>query len=76
MSRTLHPLIMKGAVSLTLARHTTRRRTSPDKHVHYEYELDVRDGGTVTFQISYMKIDDIVTILDVREQALAEYRAA
>lgn len=34
------------------------------------------DDGTVTFGISYVKIDDIVTILDELEQALAEHRGA
>jgi hypothetical protein len=43
-----------------------------DESTYAEYKMDVREDGTVTFGISYVKIDDIVTILDLLEQALAE----
>jgi hypothetical protein len=45
-----------------------------DEQSYAEYEFDVHDDGTVTFGISYVKIDDIVTILDELEQALAVHR--
>ncbi|MFD5856101.1 hypothetical protein [Streptomyces chartreusis] len=47
-----------------------------DEQTYAEYHFDVHDDGTVTFGIAYVKIDDIVTILDALEQALAEQRAA
>ena len=39
-----------------------------------EYELEVNVDGTVTFGISYVKVDDIVTMLDALERALAAQR--
>ncbi|MFF9901299.1 hypothetical protein [Streptomyces longispororuber] len=47
-----------------------------DEQTYAEYEFDVHDDGTVTFGISYVKIDDIVTILATLEEALAEHRTA
>ncbi|MFI7415299.1 hypothetical protein ACIBU0_42365 [Streptomyces sp. NPDC049627] len=47
-----------------------------DEQTYAEYEFEVHEDGTVTFGIAYVKIDDIVTILDELEQALAEHRAA
>lgn len=46
-----------------------------DESTYAEYAFDVHDDGTVTFGISYVKIDDIVAMLDALEQALAEHRA-
>ena len=45
-----------------------------DESTYAEYAFDVHDDGTVTFGISYLKIDDIVAMLDALEQALAEHR--
>jgi hypothetical protein len=45
-----------------------------DETSYAEYEFDVHDDGTVTCSIAYVKIDDIVTMLDALEQALAEHR--
>jgi hypothetical protein len=47
-----------------------------DEQTYAEYEFDVHDDGTVTFGIAYVKIDDIVVVLDEIEQALAAHRAA
>ncbi|MEU2969030.1 hypothetical protein ABZ687_29135 [Streptomyces ardesiacus] len=46
-----------------------------DEQSYSEYEFEVHDDGTVTFGISYVKIDDITAILDDLEVALAEHRA-
>ncbi|MCG8971813.1 hypothetical protein [Streptomyces sp. CL12-4] len=46
-----------------------------DESTYAEYEFEVHDDGTVTFGISYVKIDDIAAMLDDLEQALAEHRA-
>ncbi|MFC9534408.1 hypothetical protein ACFT38_28265 [Streptomyces sp. NPDC056975] len=45
-----------------------------DELAYAEYEFDVSGDGTVTFGIAYVKIDDIVTMLDALERALAEHR--
>ncbi|MET9461030.1 hypothetical protein ABZY05_39290 [Streptomyces canus] len=45
-----------------------------DEQTYAEYEFDVHADGTVTFGISYVEIDDVVTILDELERALAEHR--
>lgn len=47
-----------------------------DEHSYAEYEFDVLEDGTVTFGISYVKVDEIVMILDELEQALVVQRAA
>ncbi len=47
-----------------------------DEQTYAEYEFDVNADGTVTFGISYVKGDDIVTMLDVLERALAIQRPA
>jgi hypothetical protein len=47
-----------------------------DESTYAEYEFDVAADGTVTFGISYVKIDDIVTMLDALERALAAQRPA
>ncbi|CAM5237542.1 hypothetical protein [Streptomyces griseomycini] len=47
-----------------------------DEQSYAEYEFDVHDDGTVTFGISYVKVDDIVAMLDELERALAIQRAA
>ncbi|MDX2554732.1 hypothetical protein [Streptomyces stelliscabiei] len=47
-----------------------------DEQTYAEYEFDVNADGTVTFGISYVKVDDIVTMLDALERALAEHRTA
>ncbi|MGV9509358.1 hypothetical protein ACWDQZ_27535 [Streptomyces tendae] len=45
-----------------------------DEQTYAEYEFDVNGDGTVTFGISYVKVDDIVTMLDALERALATQR--
>ncbi|MEU6334792.1 hypothetical protein ABZ839_10095 [Streptomyces cellulosae] len=45
-----------------------------DESTYAEYAFVVHDDGTVTFGISYVKIDDIVAMLDALERALAEHR--
>lgn len=47
-----------------------------DEQTYAEYEFDVGADGTVTFGISYVKVDDIVTMLDALERALANQRPA
>jgi predicted dehydrogenase len=47
-----------------------------DEQTYAEYEFDVNADGTVTFGISYVKVDDIVTMLDALERALAIQRPA
>ncbi|MFE2181392.1 hypothetical protein [Streptomyces sp. NPDC059455] len=47
-----------------------------DESTYAEYWIDVLDGGLASFGISYVKVDDIVTILDALERALTEHRAA
>ncbi|MFF4543676.1 hypothetical protein ACFY1J_05425 [Streptomyces sp. NPDC001406] len=47
-----------------------------DEQTYSEYEFDVNADGTVTFGISYVKVDDIVTMLDALERALSGYRTA
>ncbi|MDH6629397.1 hypothetical protein M2271_007233 [Streptomyces sp. LBL] len=47
-----------------------------DEQTYAEYYVDVLDGGLTSFAISYVKIDDIVTILDALERSLAEHRTA
>lgn len=47
-----------------------------DESTYSEYEFDVHDDGTVTFGIAYVKIDDVVVMLDALEQALTELRTA
>lgn len=47
-----------------------------DEQTYAEYDFVVHADGTVTFGIAYVKIDDIVAILDELEQALAQHRAA
>ncbi|MCX4976487.1 hypothetical protein [Streptomyces sp. NBC_00620] len=46
-----------------------------DESTYAEYAIDVHDDGTASIGIAYVKVDDIVTILDLLEQALAEHRA-
>ncbi|MEU6756042.1 hypothetical protein [Streptomyces sp. NPDC046685] len=46
-----------------------------DESTYAEYEFDVHKDGTVGFTIGYVKIEDIVVILDALETALAETRA-
>ncbi len=45
-----------------------------DEQTYAEYELDVSDDGTITFGISYVKVNDIVTMLAALERALATQR--
>ncbi|MFF0698373.1 hypothetical protein ACFYU4_37785 [Streptomyces tendae] len=45
-----------------------------DEQTYAEYEFDVKADGTVTFGISYVKVDDIVVMLDALERALAAQR--
>ncbi|MET8717402.1 hypothetical protein ABZV52_30000 [Streptomyces sp. NPDC004735] len=45
-----------------------------DESSYAEYDFEVRPDGTVTFSISYVKVDDIVAMLDALERALAEQR--
>ncbi|UXY25120.1 hypothetical protein N8I84_41490 (plasmid) [Streptomyces cynarae] len=45
-----------------------------DEQTYAEYAFDVHEDGTVMFGISYVKVNNIVTILDALEQALAEHR--
>ncbi|MEU1592836.1 hypothetical protein ABZ468_08220 [Streptomyces sp. NPDC005708] len=47
-----------------------------DESTYAEYEVVVREDGTCELAIAYVKIDDIVTILEALERALAEHRAA
>lgn len=47
-----------------------------DEATYAEYEITVHPGGLTSFGISYVKIDDIVTILDELETALAALRSA
>ncbi|MFD9395021.1 hypothetical protein ACFWBB_31115 [Streptomyces sp. NPDC060000] len=47
-----------------------------DELTYAEYYVDVLANGLTSFSISYVKIEDIVTILDELEQALAEHRKA
>jgi hypothetical protein len=47
-----------------------------DESTYAEYEIVVREDGTCELAIAYVKIDDIVTILDELETALAAYRKA
>jgi hypothetical protein len=47
-----------------------------DESTYAEYYVDVHEDGLASFTISYVKIEDIVTILDALERALAEHRAA
>ncbi|MFB7704389.1 hypothetical protein [Streptomyces niveus] len=48
----------------------------PVARVGEEIEFDVNADGTVTFGISYVKVDDIVAMLDALERALADRRPA
>ncbi|PNG22317.1 hypothetical protein [Streptomyces cahuitamycinicus] len=45
-----------------------------DELSYAEYAFDVNADGTVTFGICYVKVDDIVTMLDALERALAAQR--
>lgn len=45
-----------------------------DESTYAEYEIDVHPDGTTSIAISYVKIDDIVVILDQLETALAAHR--
>ncbi|MER7665376.1 hypothetical protein [Streptomyces sp. NPDC096193] len=66
------------------SRHRSRRRSRPrptrraasyeDESTYAEYEIVVHDNGTAQVAISYVKVDDVVTILDLLEQALAARR--
>ncbi|MFI1532112.1 hypothetical protein [Streptomyces griseus] len=47
-----------------------------DDATYAEYEIDVHEGGRASFGISYVTIEDIVTILDELETALAAHRNA
>ncbi|MFM9697842.1 hypothetical protein ACKI2D_31105 [Streptomyces europaeiscabiei] len=45
-----------------------------DEQIYAEYEFDVNADGTVTFGISYVKFDDVVTMLNALGRALSEQR--
>ncbi|MFD5575291.1 hypothetical protein [Streptomyces cadmiisoli] len=45
-----------------------------DEQTYAEYHFDVSADGTVTFKIASVKVDDIVTMLDALERALAGRR--
>ncbi len=45
-----------------------------DEQNYTEYAFEVDADGTVTFGISYVKVDDIVTMLDALERGLAAQR--
>ncbi|MEV6784768.1 hypothetical protein [Streptomyces sp. NPDC051098] len=45
-----------------------------DESTYAEYEIVVHDNGTAQVAISSVKVDDVVTILDLLEQALAAQR--
>ncbi|RZU28255.1 hypothetical protein EV284_6421 [Streptomyces sp. BK022] len=47
-----------------------------DEQTYAEYEFDVKADGTVDLDIAYVKVDDIVAMLDALERALAELRCA
>ncbi|MEV8344613.1 hypothetical protein [Streptomyces niveus] len=47
-----------------------------DEQTYAEYHVDVLEDGLASFSISYVQIEDIVTILNALEEALAENRAA
>ncbi|MGW0033016.1 hypothetical protein ACWDXD_24770 [Streptomyces sp. NPDC003314] len=48
--------------------------TYEDESTYAEYDIQVHDTGLATVAISYVKIEDIVTILEALERALAEHR--
>ncbi|MFG2774724.1 hypothetical protein [Streptomyces sp. NPDC048350] len=50
--------------------------TYEDESTYAEYYVDVGKTGLATVAISYVKIEDIVTILEALERALAEERTA
>ncbi|MEU5476689.1 hypothetical protein [Streptomyces mirabilis] len=50
--------------------------TYEDELTYAEYYVDVFETGLTSVAISYVKIEDIVTILDALERALAEHRTA
>ncbi|MEU5748177.1 hypothetical protein ABZ804_21895 [Streptomyces sp. NPDC047726] len=47
-----------------------------DESNYSEFEFEVHADGTVTFGISYVKIEDSVVMLDALERGLAELRTA
>ncbi|MFE9138050.1 hypothetical protein [Streptomyces sp. NPDC007355] len=55
---------------------TRREYTYEDESTYAEYYIQVHEDGLTTVAISHVKIEDIVTILDGLEQALAEHRTA
>ncbi|NML55110.1 hypothetical protein HHL19_35725 [Streptomyces sp. R302] len=48
--------------------------TYEDESTYAEYYIHVHETGLATLSISYLKIEDIVVILDALEQVLAEHR--
>lgn len=47
-----------------------------DESTYAEYSVDVDEGGLAVVAISYVKVEDIVTILEALERAFAEHRTA
>ncbi|MYW67192.1 hypothetical protein GTY65_24440 [Streptomyces sp. SID8379] len=47
-----------------------------DEQTYAEYEITVHDDGTADVSIAYVKVDDVVTILDALERALDVLRPA
>lgn len=47
-----------------------------DEATYAEYEVDISEDGTAGFTIGYLKIEDVVAILDGLETGLAAYRSA
>ncbi|MFG2761514.1 hypothetical protein [Streptomyces wuyuanensis] len=47
-----------------------------DESTYAEYEIEILEDGTANVGIGYMKVDDIVTLLDALERALAEHRVS
>ncbi|MFE1230288.1 hypothetical protein [Streptomyces sp. NPDC058745] len=47
-----------------------------DESTYAEYFVQVHETGLATVAISYVKVEDIVTILEALELALAEHRTA
>ncbi|MFB6629967.1 hypothetical protein ACFCWY_08735 [Streptomyces sp. NPDC056362] len=49
--------------------------TYEDESTYAEYDIQVHETGLATVAISYVKVEDIVTILDGLERAFAGHRA-
>ncbi|MFD3514856.1 hypothetical protein [Streptomyces sp. NPDC058657] len=45
-----------------------------DELTYAEYEIDIGTDNTASFSLAYLKVDDLVAILDGIERALAEER--